>query len=255
MVFVGGLHRSGTTIVAQELASHPLVSGFSGTGVQADEGQHLQTVYPTARTYGGPGRFAFDPRAHVTESSPLATEDSRARLLAEWSPHWDPDKPVWVEKSPPNMLMTRFLGALFPDASFLIVLRHPLAVTMATRKWQRQEKLVSLLRHWFRAHDILASDLPMCPRYLLVKYEHLVADPSRELGAIYRWLDIDYVQPAITFRSSNGRYFDRWAALAGRGLLSRLYFRAMELAWEPAARKFGYSLRQPYSALPWTPPS
>ena len=60
-VFLAGLHRSGTTLLARLLAAHPEVSGFSGTGVPADEGQHLQTVYPAAKVYGGPGRFGFAP--------------------------------------------------------------------------------------------------------------------------------------------------------------------------------------------------
>ena len=56
-VFLAGLHRSGTTLLARLLAAHPEISGFSGTGEPADEGQHLQSVYPAARVYGGPGRF------------------------------------------------------------------------------------------------------------------------------------------------------------------------------------------------------
>ena len=53
-VFLAGLHRSGTTLLARLLAAHPEISGFSETGVPADEGQHLQGVYPAAREYGGP---------------------------------------------------------------------------------------------------------------------------------------------------------------------------------------------------------
>ena len=49
LVFLAGLHRSGTTLLARLLAAHPEVSAFSDTGVSADEGQHLQTRLP-ART-------------------------------------------------------------------------------------------------------------------------------------------------------------------------------------------------------------
>jgi len=44
IVFVAGLHRSGTSLVHRCLAAHPDVSGFADTGVPEDEGQHLQTV-------------------------------------------------------------------------------------------------------------------------------------------------------------------------------------------------------------------
>jgi hypothetical protein len=70
-VFIGGLHRSGTTLLARCLAEHPEVSGFSGTRALEDEGQHLQNVYQPGRAYGGPGRFGFDPEAHLTETSSL----------------------------------------------------------------------------------------------------------------------------------------------------------------------------------------
>ena len=46
LVFVGGLHRSGTTPFAKVLGEHPEVSGLVNTGVRKDEGQHLQPVYP-----------------------------------------------------------------------------------------------------------------------------------------------------------------------------------------------------------------
>ena len=62
LVFVGGLHRSGTSLVHRCLASHPAVSGFSDTGVPEDEGQHLQTVYPPDFRHGHFNRWR--PRLH-----------------------------------------------------------------------------------------------------------------------------------------------------------------------------------------------
>ena len=169
VVFVGGLHRSGTTLLARMLGEHPQVSGLQDTGVWEDEGQHLQDVYPTAKKLGGPGRFAFHPQAHLDARSPLIDHDARARLLAAWEPFWDLDRRVLVEKSPPNLVRMRFLQAVFPQARFVAVLRHPLAVSYATQKWSRTP-LATLLRHWVVAHERFMADVP-----------HLATDPDRAL--------------------------------------------------------------------------
>jgi hypothetical protein len=116
------------------LAEHPLTSGFASTGVPADEGQHLQSVYPTAKVYGGPGKFGFAAEAHLTEASALVSRESAERLFAEWAPHWDAERPILVEKSPPNLIRFRFLQALLAAAAFVAVLRHPLAVAYASSR-------------------------------------------------------------------------------------------------------------------------
>src|SRR4029453_6608815 len=80
-VFVAGLHRSGTSVLFKCLKEHPAISGFDGTGAIEDEGQLLQTVYPPARVYGGPGRFGFDADAHLTETSSLASAANAFELF------------------------------------------------------------------------------------------------------------------------------------------------------------------------------
>ena len=175
-VFIGGLHRSGTTLLGRALAEHPAVSGFADTGVPADEGQHLQTVYPPAKEYGGPGLFAFAPEAHLTEASPLVSEQSRERLLTEWSPHWELEREeVLVEKSRPTSSACASAGAA-SRGRLVVVMHHPVAVAYATAKWP-DGSLRTLLRHWVVAHELYRADRGQVERVLEVRFEDFVRDP------------------------------------------------------------------------------
>ena len=75
-VFVCGLHRSGTTPLARSIAKLKGTTSFENTGVVMDEGQFLQDVYPPDVIYGSAGRFGFAPKAHLTEHSPLLTQQT-----------------------------------------------------------------------------------------------------------------------------------------------------------------------------------
>src|SRR5215472_9779809 len=142
-VFCCGLHRSGTTLLFRMLREHPKVSGFANNKdanewlALEDEGQFLQSVYPPGIVYGGPGRFAFYSEAHLTEESGLLTPENKAKLAGEWFPYWDLSREYLLEKSPPNLVMSRFLQSAFPNSWFVVIERHPVAVALATEKWSQ----------------------------------------------------------------------------------------------------------------------
>jgi sulfotransferase family protein len=243
LAFVGGLHRSGTTPIAGWLSDHPDVSGLRDTGVFADEGQHLQTVYPIASVLGGAGRFALSADARQTEDSPLVTPGASGALLAAWTPYWDTSKAVLLEKSPPNLIRMRFLHALFPAARFVVVIRHPIAVTFATKKWTHAT-LNLLLRHWVAAHEHVVDDAGRIGSVALVRYEDVMARPDQELGKLFAFLGLPPhsgrwpVDPEL-----NQAYLRRWCPPSQpwrRWLNHRLAMR-----YETAVRPFGYSLRDP----------
>jgi hypothetical protein len=245
LVFVGGLHRSGTTPLTRWLAEHPGVSTLRETGVWEDEGQHLQDLYPPAAAHGGPGRFARDPKAHLTESSPLLTPRARERLLAAWAPHWDLSRPVLVEKSPPNMIRMRFLQALFPEARFIVVTRHPIAVAYATRKWTRTS-IASLIEHWVRAHELVLADAGAVDRLAIVRYEDLVADPGGELARLFRFIGLEpIVRDWEVTPGLNDAYLRRWGR--GRDPLRTLRARRLEARFGARVERFGYLLARPWS--------
>ena len=251
LAFVGGLHRSGTSPLARALGSHPQISVLRGTGVVEDEGQHLQDVYPTAKTYGGAGRFARSPRAHLTEASPLVTPDAARRLRAAWDPYWDLDRPVLLEKSPPNLVMGRFLQALFPGSALVVVVRHPVVVALSTKKWRgalsadprRYESLPSLVEHWLAAHRVLEADLPALRSVHVVRYEHLVRDPGGELSAVLDLLGLDGPVPQGLLEGGRSlRYEQRWDALASPLHPWHRQRRRIERDLAEPVRRFGYDV-------------
>jgi Sulfotransferase family len=245
LVFLAGLHRSGTTLLARLLAAHREISGFSGTGVPADEGQHLQTVYPAAKVYGGPGRFGFAPESHLTEASALVSEESAETLFDEWSPHWDLSHPMLLEKSPPNLLKTRFLQALYPGSAFVVIVRHPIPVSVPTAKWRGTRRYDRLLEHWLRCHALFEADREHLDRVHVLTYEQLVGDPAGVLRGIFEFLELDPIPPSESVEpGANEKYFRQWQDLK-RDPRMRAYLDLVSLWYEHRVRRYGYSLLSP----------
>jgi hypothetical protein len=240
-VFIAGLHRSGTSFFHKALQQHPAVSGFSNTGVPEDEGQHLQTVYQPGIAFGGPGRFAFHPAAHMDETSPLCNRDAVQKLFSEWAPYWDLRKSVLMEKSPTNLLKTRFLQGLFPNSWFIVILRHPIAVTLATFK--NGGDLDEAIRHWLHAHSIFHMDRCKLRNVHVVRYEDLVSDPQGVLDRVFRFTGLEPHPCTLDIDGkSNPRYFSTWEQIRAENeaAMDRLIDR-----YSPAVENYSYSLRNP----------
>ena len=248
IVFIGGLHRSGTTLLASCLGQHPSISDFRETGVPMDEGMFLQSVYKPAKFYGGPGRFAFHSQAHLTEASPLVSKENRDQIWGEWAVHWDLEKSHLMEKSPPNLIRTRFLQALFPNSYFIILIRHPIPVSYATKKWSKC-RFYSLMNHWIAAHEIFDGDAKYLNQLLVLRYEDFVRTPESILNQIYDYLGLDSHPCLESIRKDlDGGYFARWENLRRNTFLNlrRLF---LIRRYEDKVRKFGYSLCD----VRWTP--
>jgi len=247
-VFLCGLHRSGTTLLFRMLREHPEMTGFANNKVSTnwtpleDEGQFLQGVYPPALCYGGPGNFAFAPEAHLTEESELLTPENKAQLAADWFPYWDLSKSYLLEKSPPHLLMTRFLQSVFPNSSFVILVRHPVAVSLATTKWSTRS-LDSLIEHWLVAHEIAETDRPYLRRAMTVKYETLVEEPAATLRQIYAFLGVAPHETSFEATTEhNQKYFAQWQDLAANPE-NGVSIPECVTRYDTRVRAFGYSLQ------------
>jgi len=241
-VLIGGLHRSGTTILHQLLCDHPLASGLQDTGVPRDEGQHLQSVFPPAHRYGGPGEFAFHLDAHLTENTELINLSNRDKLLREWGAYYDLEKSVWLEKSPPNLIRSRFLRQMLPNTTFVFIVRHPIAVSLATEKWT-SNTIIERLLHWLTAHTIMLEDIESADDCLVFRYEDFVDDPGKVLDLICNTAGIDRFVASRKVEDRNRDYLLDWQRQYGPEIET---LQAILPVTNPVMEHFGYSLSEPF---------
>jgi Sulfotransferase family len=242
-VFVCGLHRSGTTILAQQIGQLKNCTGFgsTGAGILLDEGQYLQDVYPADTAYGGVGRFGFSSHSHLTECSLLLTPSNIARLRKSWEKHWDGSKAIRVEKTPSNLLKTRFLQAAFPNTYFIVIKRHPVAVSLATQKWSRTP-LHDLFKHWLYCHQIFDEDKKHLERLYELSYEDYIENPGKYLKQIAEFIGAEVAHssgPVIDCH--NKKYLDRWDRML-KSFPMAIYYRHVAAKHNDTFSAHGYSI-------------
>jgi hypothetical protein len=266
-VFVGGSPRSGTSLLGRNIARLEDCSGLKNTGVFEDEGQFLQDVYAVASQYGGSSRCGFDPRMHRTESSDLLTPENVARLRATWHSYWDNTKTIFVEKTPENFLMTRFLQAAFPNSYFVVLRRHPVPVSIGGQKWTSNfTSLNRMFEHWLRCYELFELDKKYLNHVYELTYEDYVADPNKYHQEIAAFIGTRVPEPpkedtfriVLQWRNPLGllvpeqamettsavhskKYFDRWSHFLTRSPFKG-YYRYIARKYGPEFAKYGYSL-------------
>ena len=203
-VFVGGLHRSGTSLVARLIGDLPGISAINTAPVPENEGVYLQGAIPHTARHGMPMHFATDPAQHHIEGSHFDRLETQMRLERDWAPYFA-EAPWRVEKSLVNLTRMRLYQQLFPLSQFVVVTRHPEAVAAATSKWVDMDH-ATMMDHWLDAHDIVQRDLAYLHAVMTVRYEDLVADPTATLARLAAFLDVDTVPAPQGIRDGNLDY-------------------------------------------------
>lgn len=204
-VFVAGLHRTGTSLLARMLAAHPEVSAIEGAPVPENEGCYLQGAIPHTALHGRPGHFATDPAQHYCEDSIFNRLDVRQRIEVDWE-RWFGMGGTWrVEKSPVNLTRMRLYQQLFPTAQFVVVLRHPQVMAAALAKWV-DDCPTRLVDYALEAYSRVFEDLEYLHAAMIVRYEDLVA--GRIFPALLAFLDLPPIATPVALRNGNEDYLE-----------------------------------------------
>jgi len=204
-LFIGGLHRSGTSLVNRLVNALPGAGGITGSAAPENEGVYLQGAIPHTALLGRPMHFATNPAEHLTEEHPLNCLETRLRLEHDWAPWFDSALPWRIEKSPINLTRMRLMQQLFPMAQFIVVLRHPEAVATSVASWVDTPPK-ALMDHWLAAHTQLLGDLPYLHAVMVLRYEDIIADTPDALRRIAAFLDLPHASSPEEISDGNRPY-------------------------------------------------
>lgn len=198
MLFVIGAPRSGTTMLERILSAHSMIQG----------GPEPHLLTPLAHL--GPwAKVDKAPYDHV-----LAAESQK--LFIEQLPHQEQDywdacraycdilygrylsgkgtKPVCLDKTPAYALILPFMQRVFPDAKYVVLTRHPLAMFSSFANsffdgdYQTAHRFNPLVERYVPAIAAFLRQ-PETPHFH-VKYEALVKAPEEWMEKIYTHIGV-----------------------------------------------------------------
>jgi hypothetical protein len=197
--FIVGCPRSGTTMVQQALNRHPGVVippetkfFFSFFGhPRARQARHV------ARLNADLGiRLPAPARAVRTAAEGRAYYDAMARQYV--ARVRKPGAVAFGEKTPEHTGLLPRIRRLFPGAKILVLCRdgRDVAASLTRVPWM-SSNLYANFAVWLYYHWVVSrAARDAGPDLYVVRYEDIVADPARELGAVLRFLGLPY-EPAV----------------------------------------------------------
>ena len=206
LVFVISPPRAGSTLFQRMLGAHP--------DVFTHPEPHLISQIAHLGVYGNVDKAPFDhinaAEAMKSFVSALPNQEQdyldalRAYANTLYGRMLTPSgKKLFVDKTPANALVLPFLAKLYPDAKFIVLTRHPLAVFSSYAN-------SFFNSDWQRAHDfnpILERYVPAIAKFLAadgidrlhVRYEELVSEPEKTLSEVFSFLGVPQHTAAVEY--------------------------------------------------------
>lgn len=188
--FVISTVRSGSTLLRVLLDSH--------SQIHSPHEMHLRDIVVEVKSKYGE-RALREVKLDRDELQHMLWDWYLARELAPTG------KPLLVNKTPSDVYVIDEIRACWPDARFIFLLRHPLAVARS--------------RHKLRPDDTEARNLKMVNRYagavqdarqthegLTVRYEDLASDPERTTRELCAFLGVPWEAGMLQYGEQPRRF-------------------------------------------------
>lgn len=245
-VFLFGFPRSGTTLLDTMLMGHPSIEVL-------EEEPTLHKAFEIFANY-----------EDMPDASDERIQEARDAYF-EMAASRTPLKPgnLLVDKNPLAINAAPFIRRLFPEARFILALRHPCDVLLScyVTNFKMNDGMANFVRLDTAAelYDISFSyfervqELMPTPTHAVV-YENVVADQDRELRRLFDFLGLDWHDAVLDHQSTAlGRGRIKTASYAqvvepiyqrsaGRWQNYRKHLEPVFPVLRPWVEKFGYSL-------------
>jgi len=230
VLFIGGAPRSGTTLLRNMVASHPLLA-------VPDESYFIRTVWKKLLRLGRSDDLDLAWKLIKNERffkqwklAPSRVEE----VLAAHPPVSYPDlvrvlfaayaqgvgKPLTADKTPSHAHNFDWFAACFPQSRFVHVLRDPREVCMSlsVQPWHRRGIAQAAWEWTDTVRAARRAKVGLSTRYIEVRYEDLVRDPEAELRRLCGFAGLSFAQDMLDYPRSANLLLDDHHTLS-RGLL------------------------------------
>jgi hypothetical protein len=246
-IFIVGAPRSGTTLLATMLSSHPLIS----CGAETHFFPYLEANYhsiskiindsnwPQKATEFIVSMELDGHKIHDTFSvtpqeihAYLATQHPSTKALLEsltLTKTKKFGKSFWAEKTPNHILHLTTIRKLYPEAKIVRIVRDPRdsAYSIAEKlPWASDEPLENayLIDQWHRkSRDFFIQDL----QSFTLRYEDLVAEPAVALQRLCQFLQVSFESSMLDLKVAaqhTAPAYEAWKRQVSQGLdSSRCY--------------------------------
>jgi len=196
-IFVVGMPRSGSTLLEQILASHPLVEGT----------MELPDIAAMVRELVSPRTHEDWPRyPQVLEPLSAELRELGERYLAQTRVQRKTDAPYFIDKMPNNFMHVGFIHLILPNARIIDARRHPLACCLSNFKQhfaRGQSFSYSLddVGRYYRDYvELMAHfDAVLPGRVHRVIYERLVDDPEAVVRQVLDYCGLPFDARCLRF--------------------------------------------------------
>lgn len=229
-VFIVGMPRSGTTLMAQMIASHP-------RGASADELLEFPRIAELISPSDDLRRYASATRRNLTPENIRDYAEQYLRVLRQGREGAD----RIVDKLPGNLYYLGHISILFPNATIIHALRHPLDTCLscyfqnfAVLRWANDLKVIAEV--YRRQRDAMAHWQRLLPagKIVEVQYERLIEEPETEGRRMIEACGLEWDESLLQFHRS-----ESVVKTASLWQVRQPIYRTSRMRWKHYARHVG----------------